>query len=88
MSEARFLHDVFPEITSNHEDGYCVSSLTTKMRITKYYWDWENNIATPALVARGYKVIRWYSSESDSFGPLSRNVDVEKDGVKEVLWYG
>lgn len=52
------------------------------------YWKWEETIATPRLIELGYIVIRWWSPNYDSFGPLVRGVDVEKDGVKYTLTYG
>lgn len=74
--------------------GYCVSgnSMMQYEKATgkkgKAYWHWEDEIATPALVAAGYKVAWWVDGERDSFGPLSRTCDASKDGVYYEFWYG
>lgn len=52
------------------------------------YLDWEEKAATPALKAQGFVVREWRTTESDSTGPLSRAVVVEKDGTKRLLVYG
>ena len=59
-------------------EGYCSSS----------YWEWEANIAKPALSVLGYTDIKFYNGEVDSFGPLSRIVRCIKDGVSVQLMYG
>lgn len=48
----------------------------------------ETEIYTPALEKLGYTVGKWYTSEGDSFGPLSRSVAVTKDGQSFTVWYG
>lgn len=87
-SGLKFLHDVLPNITSNYADGYCAQPSAHTPNQRKFYWDWEKDVATPALQALGFKVIRWYDGERDSFGPLSRVVELEKDGIKSTMWYG
>ena len=77
-AESAMSGDLFAVIGEVPMTDYCGQS----------YWNWEDKIATPALEALGYKVIRWYSEDSDSFGPLVRAVKVEKDGAKQVLQYG
>lgn len=53
------------------------------------YWEWENRIAVPRLERLGYTVCGvFYSTDWDSFGPLMRNVRVEKQGARAVLYYG
>lgn len=52
------------------------------------YWDSEEKVIKPALEAKGYKVLSFYSIEYDSFGPLIRGIHVRKDGQFEVIWYG
>lgn len=52
------------------------------------YRDWERNIAEPLLSEKGYEVLRWWSSDEDSFGPLVRCVEVRKDGKSETYFYG
>lgn len=49
---------------------------------------WEQNVAKPLLEAKGYRVIRVYSTEYDSFGPLGRAFVVEKDGEVVEVYYG
>ena len=48
----------------------------------------EINILQPQLEKLGYKVIRWYDGERDSFGPLSRVALIEKDGIQYKYCYG
>jgi hypothetical protein len=57
--------------------GYC----------SRTYWDWEDNVAKPALEAAGYKVIKFMMGEADSSGPLSRIVVTEKDGKRVYFVY-
>lgn len=70
------------------ELGYCMqpSSYTPNQKL--FYWDWETKTAEPKLKELGYKVIRWFTGDGDSFGPLTRVVVVEKDGKREELMYG
>jgi hypothetical protein len=78
MSDERNLGDLLPDALFNHPD--CFSSCG--------YWRWEKEVAQPAIEAQGFEVIRWYSTDEDSFGPLVRAVDVRKDGVKQTFYYG
>lgn len=66
------------------EPGYCNQASLGG----PYYWEWEEKTATARLVALGYHVVYWFDGEKDSFGPLSRVVRVEKDGVRMDLVYG
>lgn len=50
--------------------------------------DWEQQIATPAIGAKGFKVLGWRTDDGDSFGPLVRSVEVEKDGCRRRYFYG
>lgn len=53
------------------------------------YWDWEERVANVILKSKGYRVIRWWSPDKDSFGPLVRGVDViTPNGEKRTLTYG
>ena len=52
------------------------------------YWEWEQKIAQPALEAAGWTVLRWYSIEKDSFGPLQRGAVCEKSGRQVIFYYG
>lgn len=52
------------------------------------YWEWEQEVATPHIIAAGFTIERWYSLEADSFGPLIRAVDVKKDDVLTTYFYG
>lgn len=72
------LSELIGEDLFNHPDCY---SLT-------FFRRWEDDIATPALVSAGYRVIRWYSGDHDSFGPLVRCAVVEKDGRRKTYSYG
>jgi hypothetical protein len=87
--ESKLLLDVIGHDCATQETGYCIqpSAITKYPPNQKYYWDWEDVTAKPALEKLGYKVIGWYTDEGDSFGPLSRIVVVEKDGIKSEMWY-
>lgn len=52
------------------------------------YRAWEQKVAKPALEALGYTRVNFNSSESDSFGPLTRACFARKDGVLHVFTYG
>ena len=88
--ESRFLLDVIGYECATSELGYCVQPSNNPQYPTKspYYWTWEDVTAKQALEKLGYKVIRWRIGDGDSFGPLSRIVIVEKDGVRSEMWYG
>ena len=65
--------------------GYCASP----HGIGPCYWDWEDATAIPRLKQLGYQVLgNFFDGDRDSFGPLSRVVRVEKDGVTMKLIYG
>jgi hypothetical protein len=87
MAEERCLTNVI-EVNTHYETGFCVSASVKSTPTTKHYWDWENDIASPALVQLGYKIICWKDGDRDDFGPLSRIALVEKDGVQSEMWYG
>lgn len=55
---------------------------------SRYYWRWEDEVAAPKLRELGYEVKRWWSTDSDSFGPLVRAVELVKDGVSQTYYYG
>lgn len=91
--------DDFPELDCSEESGFCVSASDLKHTnayrrqkgkpaLTQLYDDWEDKVATPFLKSKGYTVGRWYTSEGDSFGPLTRAVRVVKDGQRSTFWYG
>jgi hypothetical protein len=52
------------------------------------YWDWEDNVAKPALEALGYERVTFHMGERDTFGPLSRKVFAYKDGRRHEFIYG
>lgn len=52
------------------------------------YREWEQNVATPALRRKGFEVIRWYSDDEDSYGPLCRVAVCVKDGARATFFYG
>jgi hypothetical protein len=54
------------------------------------YRTWEREQGSPYLISLGYELSPggWYTSEGDSFGPLSRSIHATKDGARFVIWYG
>ena len=72
------LADLLPEDVFN--DPRCFDS--------HGYFDWEREVAAPLLEAKGFKVCRWWSEDEDSFGPLVRAVELEKDGKRQRYFYG
>jgi len=55
----------------------------------QHYVEWEATVAMPLLQKMGYRVHGFRSTESDSFGPLSRTVSVtDKDGNRRQFYYG
>jgi hypothetical protein len=72
------LSELIPDEAFNHKDC-CHSSR---------YSSWESNVVEPLLVAKGYKVIGWKTTDGDSFGPLVRAVVLEKNGERETYFYG
>lgn len=76
--EERDLFAVLPAELFEHKD--CFDSHA--------YWRWEDDIATPALKARGFEVGRWWTIDGDSFGPLVRGVRLTKDGATHTYSYG
>lgn len=85
------LDDILPELDCSHEAGYCAQPSAMKgyePKSGKFYWDWEKEVAQPALEKLGYKVILCTDGERDSFGPLSRVFLATKDGVRVKIMYG
>ena len=76
--EGNDLGVIIPDALFSHP--HCYSS--------KHYSQWEKEIAEPFLIEKGYKVLKWYSTDEDSFGPLVRAVDTEKEGIKQTFFYG
>lgn len=74
----RDLFEILPDKLGDHID-YCSSS---------GYLNWESNIARPELERLGYSVIGWRTGDGDSFGPLTRVVTIEKNGIREQFIYG
>lgn len=52
------------------------------------YWEWEDNVARPLLLALGYERVTFHNGERDSFGPLTRFARAYKNGVCYELVYG
>lgn len=49
---------------------------------------WEARI-NPILKSLGYGIVKdWTTGERDSFGPLSRVITLEKDGITQQFFYG
>ena len=42
------------------------------------YWDGEQNIIKPALEAKGFTNVKFFSLEADSFGPLIRGINTDQ----------
>lgn len=86
------LLDVIGHELAEYELGYCSQPSTAfpqfnnKSGLTWY--DWEQKTARPKLSELGYRILRVYTGDGDSFGPLTRVFVVEKDGVREELMYG
>ncbi len=72
------LEEVLPNELFNHPHCYD----------HREYGQWETFVAAKALDELGYEVMRWYTIEKDSFGPLIRGVDVKKANVRQTFWYG
>lgn len=72
------LLDLLPDEIANHPA--CFDS--------KRYREWEEEIATPVLLNRGYVASSWRTVDGDSFGPLVRAVTLTKDGVAKTYTYG
>ena len=72
------LLDLLPEAIANHPA--CCDS--------KRYREWEEEIAAPALLNRGYVASNWRTLDGDSFGPLVRAVTLSKNGVSKTYTYG
>ena len=77
------------------EEGQLLDVLGPNISMTGYcqsggWWNWEEKIATPRLKELGYTTTPrgWWSADSDSFGPLVRAVEVQKDGISKILYYG
>lgn len=55
---------------------------------SRSYQKWEDDTATPLIEKLGYSNIRFSMGECDSFGPLTRVVSAEKDGIPYRFIYG
>ena len=55
---------------------------------SRSYWKWEDETATPLLEKLGYANIQFSMGECDSFGPLTRIVTAEKNGIPYRFIYG
>ena len=69
--------------------GYCAQPSAHKQydKGGPYYWEWEDNIAKPALLTLGYTAVTFSDGERDSFGPLSRVVTCTLSGTKVQFFY-
>lgn len=77
-SETRDLGEILPAEAFDHPD--CFDS--------HEYASWEREVAAPLLRAQGYEVVRWFSGDEDSFGPLVRCVELLRDGETTTWCYG
>ena len=81
------LFSLFPDLPTGKGTGFGVSYRDSGGG--KTYYDWEDEIATPALKKLDYTVGIWKNAERDSFGPLSREITVTtKTGQRLKVWYG
>lgn len=80
MKDASDLVDYF-YLSCEEKDGYCCTSGV------KNYFDWEQNIAKPAMQAKGFTDISFYTAEGDSFGPLIRGVRCKDSKGNEFKFY-
>jgi len=72
------LEDVIPKHLFNHPHCYD----------PRKYARWEKEVASIVLIEQGFNVLRWYSIEQDSFGPLIRGVEVKRNNIMQTFWYG
>jgi hypothetical protein len=55
----------------------------------KHYAATEQEVLSPGLEKLGYTLrTKWFTGDGDSFGPLTRCIKVEKDGVRVTVVYG
>jgi hypothetical protein len=53
------------------------------------YREFERDVLTPKLEAKGFEVVRWLDGERDSFGPLSRYcIAYAPSGIRCDIVYG
>lgn len=52
------------------------------------YYTCELRMIKPLLERDGHTNVRFLMGERDSFGPLSRVVEAQKDGTMVRYWYG
>jgi hypothetical protein len=55
---------------------------------SREYWLWEEQVARPALIEKGWTVLSWHDGERDSFGPLTRYAVCILRGRHYRLFYG
>ena len=70
-----YLYDQFPDLNFDKWE-------------VKDYRRFEEEEVRPALEAAGWSVGEFWSSEKDSFGPLSRAVRCQRQGQAVTFWYG
>jgi hypothetical protein len=73
--------DLFDEIGQQADmDDFCKTYTLQK---------WESRVAIPALIVKGWKTApHFYTTESDSFGPLGRGIVCTKNGETVTFVYG
>jgi len=81
---AKNLLDVLKGIDTSESSGYCNCDYHSNHPT---YYDWERNIAKPALEALGYRCVVFADGERDSFGPLSRLVYAKKENERFTFYY-
>lgn len=54
----------------------------------KFYWQWEDRVAKPALELAGYERVTFHMGERYSSGPLTRIVRAYKGGTCHEFIYG
>ncbi len=75
------LFSVIGDVPTTNASGFCSQSGD------KWYFDWEDEIAKPALEALGYSHVKFRTGDGDSFGPLTRIVSATKDGITYQFMY-
>lgn len=71
------------------QSGRPDSELFPPSYCSRTYWEWEEQVAKPLLASLGYTDVAFYDGERDSFGPLSREVQMsDPDGRKVMTYYG
>jgi hypothetical protein len=73
VEEFKDIYDILPDVSIDYRNWY----------------ECERAVLNPALVAAGYQPGRWYTTESDSCGPLGRAMNAyDPEGHLMTICYG